>query len=176
MADGFLILMVGVPGSGKSFLARILAGELGAEIVQTDAVRKELFPRPRYTPAEMRSVYAVSHRRVSAGLAAGRRVIFDATNLRERSRTALYRIAERSAAGLVVIVAYAPESVIRSRLAERRRAPDPNDLSDADWVIYSRMVSTSEPVARPHLVANTTASPKPLLRVLRGLLGPKPTP
>ena len=47
-----LIIMVGAPGSGKSYLARTLSGALGAEIIQTDAVRKELYPEPAYTPAE----------------------------------------------------------------------------------------------------------------------------
>ena len=87
--------MVGAPGTGKSYLARTLSGALGAEIIQTDAVRKELYPEPAYTPAEAAAVYQVCHRRIAEALGRGERVVFDATNLRERRRRALYQLAER---------------------------------------------------------------------------------
>jgi predicted kinase len=169
-AGAALIVMVGVPGAGKSVLAREVAAAVDADLIQTDAVRKGLFPRPRYTPKETRTVYAVSHRRLAAALRAGRRVIFDATNLQERTRTILYRIAERHAARLLVLVAYAPEPVIRARLARRGQRLDPHDLSDADWTIYLGMRRTAEPVGRPHVVANTCVSPGPVLRLLRRML------
>ena len=166
-----LIVMVGVPGSGKSFLARALAERLGAELVQTDAVRKELFRRPRYTAAETRAVYATCHRRLGRGLSADRCVVFDATNLQERARTALGRVAEQRGAGLVLVVAYATEAVIRARLAARARGQDPCDLSDADWAVYLKLRRTAEPIQRPHLVANTCTSPRVLLDVLERRLG-----
>ena len=167
MAGGSLIVMVGLPGAGKSFLARAVATNFGAVLIQTDAIRKELFPRPRYTSKELRTVYAIAHRRLAAALAAGRRVVFDATNLRERTRAILYRIAERHAARLIVLVAYAPEDVIRARLAGRVEGRDPDDRSDADWAIYLRMRGTAEPVRRPHIVANTVAASATVLRLLR---------
>jgi len=165
-----LIVLVGPPGTGKSHLARQIVAVLDARLIQTDAVRKQLFPDPRYTAPEMRSVYAACRCRISAALAAAELVIFDATNLRERSRASLYRLADRHRAGLIVLVAYAPPKVIRQRLARRHRKPDPADLSDADWDVYERMAKTAEPVARPHIVANTCVSPAPLLRLLKRLL------
>src|SRR5918992_1620527 len=74
-----LVIMVGAPGSGKSYLARTLSEALGAVLIQTDAVRKELFPDPRYTPGEASTVYAECHRRIAAALGRGACVIFDGT-------------------------------------------------------------------------------------------------
>lgn len=171
-AAGRLILMVGAPGTGKSHLARQIANRLDAVLVQTDAVRKELFPSPSYTPREMGAVYGLCHRRLEEGLRAGRVVIFDATSLRERTRSTVYRLAERCGASLLVVAAHAHVGVIRERLASRMVARSYDDLSDADWTVYRRMVTGAEPIRRPHLIANTSVSPEPVLRLLeRTVLG-----
>ena len=159
--------MVGAPGSGKSYLGRTLSAALGAELIQTDAVRKELYPQPRYTPDEAATVYTVCHRRIAAALAEGKRVVFDGTNLRERRRRTLYQLAERAKAPALVIVAYATEETIRERMGFRAAGGDPTDQSDADWGIYLRMRRDIEPVPRPHLVVNTTVSPEPVIRLLK---------
>lgn len=165
-----LVILVGAPGSGKSYLGRLIAADLGAEHIQTDVVRKELFPRPRYTPGEAEAVYAVCRRRARMALERGVRVVFDGTNLRERRRASLYRLAEQAGARLVVVVAYAPEAVIRERLARRAAARDPAEASDADWSVYLKLRDEAEPVGVPHVVANTEAGAGPVLRVVRRLL------
>src|SRR5438270_6552007 len=158
--------MVGTPGSGKSYLGRTLSEALSAELIQTDAVRKELFPDPRYTPGEASTVYALCHRRIAETLAAGKRVVFDGTNLRERRRRTLYQLGERAGAMVIVVVAYASEAVIRARLRHRAEGRDPDDQSDADWRVYLRMRRDTEPVPHPHVMANTAAGPGPIVRLL----------
>jgi len=159
--------MVGTPGSGKSYLGRTLSVALGAALLQTDAVRKKMFPQPRYTPAEASAVYAVCHRRITELLAQGQRVVFDGTNLRERRRQTLYTLAAQAKATVVVVVAYAPEETIRERLRLRGEGIDPQDQSDADWTVYRRMCREMEPVPRPHIKVNTTVDPAPVIRLLR---------
>lgn len=166
-----LVIMVGAPGSGKSYLARMLGEALRAELIQTDAVRKELFPEPGYTSAEHAAVYAEGHRRIGAALARGACVIFDATNLREKRRRTLYRLAERAGAKAIVVVAYASDEVIRARLRGRAEGHDPEDQSDADLAVYLRMRRSVEPVPRPHIVVNTAAAPGPVIRLLWRQLG-----
>jgi predicted kinase len=162
-----LLVMVGAPGSGKSYLARTLSIALGAELIQTDAVRKELFPDPRYTPGEAATVYATCHQRIAAALGRGECVVFDGTNLRERRRKRLYHLAERASAKAIVVVAYASDDVIRARLRHRADGRDPEDQSDADLTIYLRMRRDVEPVPRPHVMVNTATSPGPVVRLLQ---------
>jgi predicted kinase len=146
--------MAGRPASGKSYFARLVAERLGAELLQTDNLRKEMFAEPRYTGRESGAVYASAHRRISRLLTAGQTVVFDATNLAERRRSLVYKLAEQAGARLLIVVAYAPAALIRQRLAERAARLDPLDRSDADWAIYLKL-GRVQPVPRPHLLVNT---------------------
>ena len=160
-----LIMLVGLPGSGKSYLARLLAEPLGAEPLQTDALRKAMFRRPRYTPREHAAVYGEAHRRIARQLRLGRTVIFDATNLEEKNRKTVYKIADEAGGALVIVRTYAPAETISQRLAGRLRGVDPLDRSDADWSVYRRLGRAS-PISRPHLVVNTTVPLRQAVRLI----------
>ena len=153
---GVLILLVGAPGAGKSTLARRLQSRTSAELVQTDRVRKQLFPEPRYTGGEHAAVYGWCHNLIRSCLVAGRSVIFDATNLEEHGRRRLYEIVEATGARMVVVWAACPPRVVQQRMIRRREEPDEENLSDADWDIYLQLRRKADPIRRPHIVANTT--------------------
>jgi predicted kinase len=154
MSTPALIMLVGRQGTGKSYLARLVAARTAAELLQTDALRQELFDHPRYTRAEHGVVYAEAHRRIATSLRAGRSVIFDATNLGEQKRRAVYQLADAARARLIVALTYAPPDVIRRRLAARAAGLDPLDHSTADWRVYRR-AGRCDPISRPHLLVNT---------------------
>lgn len=75
-----LVMMVGVPGSGKSFFARQLAESLGFKRFSTDAIRTELYGRPDeqfFREGTNNEVFKVLNGRAAEALAAGRSVIRD---------------------------------------------------------------------------------------------------
>jgi len=55
-----LILVCGLPATGKSNLARNLARKLKAQVLNTDVVRKDLIKKPTYTDDEKELVYKVT--------------------------------------------------------------------------------------------------------------------
>ncbi len=153
-AKPVLLLLCGLPGTGKSFLACRLAEALHFVIIESDMVRKIIFPQPRYTAQESRWVHRTCHALMAKLLKRGVRVIYDATNLVEYHRELVYRIAKRAEARLVVVKTVASEEVVRERL--RARQEEAAEISDADWRIYRRMASRQEEISHHHLVIDTT--------------------
>src|SRR5687768_8751827 len=47
-----IIMIVGLPGSGKSFFARQFSQTFGAPVISSDRLRTELYPQSRFTPSE----------------------------------------------------------------------------------------------------------------------------
>jgi len=158
-----LILMVGLPGTGKSTLARRLAALLPAPIVESDRVRRVLFQWPRHTLNESRRVHQVCRVLIEQLLRQGSSVIFDATNLIEAHRALVYQIADRLRVPLVILFVTAPPEVVRDRLEGRSRQRDPEDASEATWSVYERMQRQMEPIGRPYLEVDTSQDLEALL-------------
>ena len=159
-------MLVGLPGTGKSRLARRLGAALRAQVVESDRVRKQLFAEPRYTGGEHAAVYGWCHTVLRSALVVGRSVIFDATNLEERVRRRVYEIAEQSNARLAVLWVTCPPHVVQERMLRRQQHLDDDDLSDADWLVYLAMRRKIDPIRRPHIVVNTATDFESLFRRL----------
>jgi predicted kinase len=148
-------MLVGLPGTGKSRLARHLAAELSAQLVETDRIRKQLFTEPRYTGGEHAAVYGWCYTLIHSALRTGHDVVFDATNLEERRRRRAYDIVADSGAGLEIIWTTCPARVVQERLLRRRERLDDDDASDADWSVYLEMQHRADPIRRTHTLINT---------------------
>ncbi len=138
-----LVVVGGLPGTGKSTLATGLGEGAGFTVISTDRVRKELAgldpetPAPAdfgggiYAPAWTERTYDECLRRAEGELFAGRRIVLDGTFREERWRSRALACARRwGVPGLVLLCAADPDSV-RGRIENRRAGP-----SDADWEVY----------------------------------------
>lgn len=140
-----LVLVGGLPGSGKSTLSAELSTAAGFEVIRSDVVRKELagmapessasqsFGQGIYSHDWNERTYAECLLRAEAALFEGRRVIVDASFRDDASRQQLLAAARRWSVPGLVLVCQADAKVIRERLASRR-----GDASDADWNIYQQ--------------------------------------
>lgn len=152
----FLVVLSGLPGTGKSHFARELGKLLPLLILESDRLRKVLVPQPRYTPGESGRLFAACHLLIEEYLSHGRRVLFDATNLTDAFRQPLYQIGERTSASLVLVRLTAPGKIVRRRLSERTAGLHPSDYSDAGWLIYTRMYPHEEAIHRGHLTVDSS--------------------
>ncbi len=165
-----LVVVSGLPASGKSYFCRRLASRYPIARLESDALRKVLFGQPTHSPEESRRLFAASHHVLDRLLAAGIPALLDATNLREEHRCQLYAIADRHRAKLVLVQVRAPAAVVEERLAARTRPPDAEDDSEAGPEVYERLRTSAQPIRRPHIVVDTSADIEPAVAaVLRHL-------
>jgi aminoglycoside phosphotransferase family enzyme/predicted kinase len=146
-----LVLVGGLPGTGKSTLARGLVERAGCTLVRSDVVRKQLAGLAEaasarsiagegiYAPAWTARTYDECLRRAEALLLDGKRVVVDATFSEERRRREFLDLAARLAVPAANVLCQAEPATVRQRLEQRR-----GDASDADWSIYEQAATRWE--------------------------------
>lgn len=103
MASGFAVWLTGLPASGKSAIARALLQQLQARgidcaVLESDALRALITPRPKYDAAERDLFYAAMTHLGEFLVQRGVPVVFDATanrrSYRDAARSRIARFAE----------------------------------------------------------------------------------
>jgi len=161
-----LVVLSGLPGSGKSYFCRRLASRYPLARLESDALRKALFGQPTYSADESRRLFSACHLVLSLLLSRGIAAIFDATNLREMYRRQVYHIADEHKAKLILVHLQASPAVVHERLEARATNPRSQDLSDAGPEVYERMQHDVEPIGRPHISVDTSADIEPAIAAI----------
>lgn len=155
-----LIAMAGLPGTGKSTLARALAEALPAVVLDKDRVRGALFSAAvDYSAAQndfcLNVIYqtaAFLFRRDPS-----RAVIIDGRTFATRSqREALREAASEMGAVLGIIECVCAEATALARLAHDA-ATGAHPAADRDAALYRRVKARWEPIPAPKLVIDTDA-------------------
>ncbi len=157
------IVVSGLPGTGKSYFCRKLAKRLPFIILESDTLRKTLFPAPTYSPPESSRLFQAVHHLIEGLLKKGIPLILDATNLSERYRERLYHIADHLDAKLILVRVEAPPEVVYQRLKARSTETNSENSSDADWAVFQRMKSSVQKISRNHFAVDTSRDITPVL-------------
>ncbi len=154
-----LVMLMGLPGVGKSHCARLLAGCLGGAHVATDHLRSRLFIAPSYADAENAAVFGIAEALVDDLLGDRHIVVLDATHLLARYRAPAENVARARGVRVHHVLVSSDEADVRVRLAARARERAAGDHSDADLRVYERMrAGQFEPPAAGYLEIHNGAN------------------
>ncbi len=161
LADGLarpqrpaLLLMHGVSGSGKTYLAQWLLERLGAVRLRSDVERKRLYglapledsariPGGIYTPEATRRTFARLAELTGMLLGMGHLVIADATFLRRQHRQGLIQVAQALHVPWRILSLQADLALLEARV--RQRAAARGDASEATVEVLRRQLSEQDP-------------------------------
>jgi len=110
----FAIWITGLPGSGKSTIAKELVKNIDADILRLDEFRKELVPNPKFTDKERTIVYTKLAER-GFELSKKKNIIFDATDNLNIGR----KIAKQTIKKFFVIQIECPIKICEEREQKR---------------------------------------------------------
>jgi len=141
-----VILVFGLPGTGKSYFSRHLAKAIGVRYLNTDVVRDELEKRGRYDEQSKQLVYEELMKQLTEGLENGLDVLVDGTFHKAERRIQVKAAGQKCDCPVFLIELKAPEETVKKRLQNKR------DYSESDFQVYQQIKQEWEPCPDDHLM------------------------
>jgi predicted kinase len=145
-----IIIVFGLPGSGKSFFASRLALKLGGPYISTDEIRMKLFSRRTYSDEEKLAVYDAMLEVMTKAIPDHKPIVLDGTFFKESLRNKF----EQRAADFNEKIIYIEVTTTENLMGDRLKKPRP--YSEADYDVYLKLRKEAEPLQKDHLVLTST--------------------
>lgn len=140
-----LILLYGMPGSGKTSFARQLCTQLEAAHVQGDRIRAELFQSPTYSKDENHLVASLMTYMAGEFLSADVTVVYDTNAMRAAQRRALRNLAVKAHAETSLVwLQIDPETAFQRCLKRDKRRIDDRYAKLIDGVEFKQHLAAMQ--------------------------------
>ena len=116
-----LIMLVGLPGCGKSTFARKFHGNIA--IHSSDALRAEMFGDENDN-SHNDKLFVELHRRIKNDLRNGKSVVYDATNIKKKLRTAFLRDLHEDCYKVCIVLAETIDTCLKRNAQRERKVPE----------------------------------------------------
>jgi predicted kinase len=163
-----LVVFCGLPGAGKTTLARAVAAELGATLVRVDALEAAL-ARSLEPPLPDDPVgYALAHTVAAEQLSIGRSVVVDAVNALLVARIAWQGLAHREQARHFLVEVTCSDTREHRRRVEGRRSVDVGLVPPSWSDVTRRVFQPCEPQLRVDNLGPVARHVASVVRLVRG--------
>lgn len=139
------MLIAGLPGTGKSTLARAFVQRYGGTHINSDLLRNEMGLRGHYGPGDKEQVYQAMLDSTRKALSEGQMAVVDSTFIRENTRVPFEAVARSCGVPFFWVEMHATEDSIHERLKT------PRTDSEADFSVFLTLRNQQEALNTPHL-------------------------
>ncbi|MEP0134441.1 MAG: ATP-binding protein [Eudoraea sp.] len=140
-----LIVIFGLPGTGKTTFATVLSNQLGIKHFNTDIIRSLSGKSQQYDKENKALIYDEILKLTSLEFEKGKSVIVDATFYKKKLRKRFKVLAQEYDASVKWIEVCAGEEVVKKRVSKKRR------YSEADFAVYQMIKSQFEPMEEKYI-------------------------
>jgi predicted kinase len=114
-----VVVLIGLPGAGKSVVARTLQDQLGLRRICRDAIRQAMFPKCAYSYAEKRAAFRALLTALEVNCMLGESSVLDGVTFSRRSDLLrVENVIHRFGFTAVPIYLQCPPDVARARIAD----------------------------------------------------------
>ncbi len=140
-----IVLVFGLPGTGKTFFAQHFARNTGAVHLYTDLVREKLDAKGHYDDTTKQQVYNELFKQVMRELNDKKDVVVDGTFHKQVRRDQVKKMAVEMDEPIFLIEIKATEKTVKKRLKKSRKH------SEADFDVYKTLQQDFETEEDDHL-------------------------
>lgn len=125
-----IIILVGLPGAGKSFFARQFSETFGAPIVSYDRLRYELFTEPKYSKDEQDILSRVANYQLGEILKTKQTCILDGEGSARVDRMRIAKLAREAGYGTLIVWVQTDETTAKQRVTRRLKQKQEDKYSN----------------------------------------------
>lgn len=141
-----ILIVFGLPATGKTYLSKRAAEELHAVHLDTDIIRKKINLQDRYDAHSKQLVYDQMMTEMVHHIQNNQHVILEGTFQKEEHRRQFFLKARELNQEIIFVELRAKEKTIKERMKSNR------EHSQADFNVYKNIKKSFEYPQEPHLI------------------------
>ncbi len=146
-------MICGLPGTGKTTLAKAVAEKIDAISINSDSIRMSMLEEREYTEEEKKMIYQAMFEEAGKNLKEGKNVVLDATFYKKELRESVEEVAKEAGTGFCIVECVTHEDLLKERIFKRKKE---ETESEADFEVYKKVKTQFEPIEEEHLAVDTS--------------------